>query len=86
MIEAGIPGYEAGSWWGIVAPAGTPADVVASLNAEINKTLSTPEMNRFLDSEGAQAVPGTPKQFGDLVASEIQRWTKVARDADIHAD
>jgi tripartite-type tricarboxylate transporter receptor subunit TctC len=63
-----------------------PDAVIAALNAEINKTLSTPEMNQFLDSEGAQALPGTPKQFGDLIGSEIMRWTGVARDADIHAE
>ena len=86
VSEAGVPGYEAGVWWGIVAPAGTPADVVEALNTEINKTLSTEQMNRFLESEGAQASPGTPKQFGDLITTEIARWTKVAREADIHAD
>jgi tripartite-type tricarboxylate transporter receptor subunit TctC len=86
MRESGIPDYEASSWWGIVAPAGTPPDVVEALNNEINKALSTEQMMKFLASEGAEAMPGTPKQFGDLISAEIARWKKVAREADIHAD
>ena len=86
VSESGVPGYDAGSWWGIVAPAGTPADVVSALNTEINKALSSADMNKFLQGEGAQAVAGTPAEFGDLIATEIARWTKVAHDANIHAD
>ena len=86
LRESGLPDYEASSWWGIVAPAGTPPDVVEALNNEINKALSTEQMNKFLTGEGAEAMPGTPKQFGDLITAEIARWKKVAKDADIHAD
>jgi tripartite-type tricarboxylate transporter receptor subunit TctC len=86
MREAGVRDYEASSWWGIVAPAGTPPDIVEALNNEINKALSTEQMIKFLTSEGAEAMPGTPRQFGELIASEIARWRKVAHDADIHAD
>ena len=84
--ESGVPDYEASSWWGIVAPARTPPDVVEALNNEINKALSTEQMKKFLTGEGAEAMPGTPKQFGDLITAEIARWQKVAKDADIHAD
>jgi tripartite-type tricarboxylate transporter receptor subunit TctC len=84
--ESGVPGYEAEVWWGIVAPAGTPPDIVEALNNEINKALSTEQMIKFLTSEGAEAMPGTPRQFGELITAEIARWKKVARDADIHAD
>jgi tripartite-type tricarboxylate transporter receptor subunit TctC len=84
--ESGIPDYEASSWWGIVAPAGTPPDVIEALNDEINKALSTEAMKKFLTGEGAEALPGTPKQFGELITAEIARWKKVAKDADIHAD
>ena len=86
LRESGLPDYEASSWWGIVAPVGTPPDVVEALNNEINKALSTQQMNKFLTGEGAEAMPGTPKQFGDLITAEIARWKKVAKDADIHAD
>jgi len=86
MRESGVPGYEASSWWGIVAPAGTPPDVVEALNNEINKALSTEQMIKFLTSEGAEAMPGTPRQFDELITAEIARWRKVAREADIHAD
>jgi tripartite-type tricarboxylate transporter receptor subunit TctC len=84
--EAGVADYEASSWWGIVAPAGTPPGVVEALNSEINKALSTEQMIKFLTSEGAEAMPGTPREFGELITAEIARWRKVAREADIHAD
>ncbi len=86
MREAGLADYEANSWWGIVAPAGTPPDVVEALNNEINKALSTEQMIKFLTGEGAEAMPGTPKQFSELITAEIARWRKVAHEADIHAD
>src|SRR5579859_19341 len=78
--ESGVPDYEASSWWGIVAPAGTPPEIVEALNNEINKALSTEQMMKFLSSEGAEAMPGTPKQFGDLITTETARWKNVARD------
>jgi tripartite-type tricarboxylate transporter receptor subunit TctC len=86
MRAAGVRDYEARSWWGIVAPSGTPPDIVEAPNNEINKALSTEQMIKFLTSEGAEAAPGTPRQFGELITSEIARWLKVAHDADIHAD
>ena len=86
MREAGVRDYEASSWWGIVAPTGTPPDIVEALNNEINAALSTEQMIKFLTSEGAEAMPGTPRQFGELITSEIARWRKVAHDANTHAD
>ena len=86
LDEAGVAGYEAGSWWGIVAPAETPSDTVAMLNDEINKALATEEMARFFAQEGAEPAPLTPEAFGALIRSEIQRWEKVAREANIHVD
>jgi tripartite-type tricarboxylate transporter receptor subunit TctC len=81
--ESGIPGFDSSSWWGIVGPAGTPPQVVNSLNAEIGKMLTSPELVKFLEAEGAEAETMTPQQFGDLIRSETERWIKVGREANI---
>src|ERR1700674_5206409 len=83
LDEAGISGFDLSSWWGIVAPAGMPADVVNALNAEISKMLNSPELSTFLSNEGAEAEAMTPQQFGDLMRSETARWIKVAHEANI---
>jgi len=84
--ESGIAGFDLSSWWGIVGPAGMPPDVVKALNTEIGKLLASPELNKFLTSEGAEARAMTPQEFADLIRSEIQIWVKVARDANISID
>ena len=86
MQQGGVKNYEVTVWWGVVAPAGTPADVVGKLNAEINKALGSDEMRRFLEGEGAEAGAMSPQAFRDLITSEMKRWDKVARDANIRAD
>ena len=67
LTECGTPGADAETWWGIVGPAGMPADVVQALNAEINKILTSPELVTFLTNEGAEAEPMAPQQFGDMI-------------------
>ena len=86
LAESGLPGYAVELWWGVLAPAGVPKDVVARLNAEINGALATAEMKEFLLREGAQTEPLSPEAFAALVRSEIARWQKVARDAGIQSD
>jgi tripartite-type tricarboxylate transporter receptor subunit TctC len=86
LAEAGLSGVDVGSWWGIVAPAGTPRPVIAALNTEINKLLTSEDMKRFLQSEGAEAKAMAPDQFGDLIRSETERWIKVARQSGISID
>ena len=86
LDEAGISGFDLSSWWGIVGPAGMPADVVNALNSEIGKMLNSPELSTFLSNEGAETEAMTPRQFGDLMRLETERWTKVAREADISID
>jgi tripartite-type tricarboxylate transporter receptor subunit TctC len=86
LDEVGLKGYEASSWWGIVAPAGTSAEIVGKLNDEINKALGSEEMKRFLEGEGAEAGAMSPRAFRDLIESEVKRWDKVAKDANIRAD
>jgi tripartite-type tricarboxylate transporter receptor subunit TctC len=86
LAEAGISGVDLWSWWGIVGPAGMPADIVNALNAEIGKMLTSPELGKFLASEGAEAETMTPQQFGDMMRLETERWTKVAHEANISID
>ena len=86
LDEIGLKGYEASSWWGIVVPAGTPADVVTKLNTEINKALGSDEMKRFLEGEGAEAKAMSPQDFRALIDAEMKRWDKVAKEANIRAD
>jgi tripartite-type tricarboxylate transporter receptor subunit TctC len=86
VAESGYPGFEADQWYGIVAPAGTPAAVVARLNAEINKALALPDVAQQLAVEGAVPVPGTPQAFGDLIRREIPRWAEVVRAGNVKPD
>jgi tripartite-type tricarboxylate transporter receptor subunit TctC len=86
LEEAGIAGFDLQSWWGIVGPAGMPADVVNALNVEIGKMLTSPELVSILSNEGAEAATMTPQQFGDLMRLETERWVKVAHEANISID
>ena len=81
-----LPGYSVEIWFGLLAPAGTPADVVARLNEAVAKTLQQPEVQERFRSFGVLATPSTPAALGALVASEVARWTEVARLADIKAE
>jgi tripartite-type tricarboxylate transporter receptor subunit TctC len=83
MMEAGVKDYESATWYGIVAPAGTPQEIVAKLNAEIVAILKNPEVNERLSKEGADPVGNTSAEFGKFIASEIDKWRKVIRAAGI---
>jgi tripartite-type tricarboxylate transporter receptor subunit TctC len=84
--EAGLPGFEVASLFGILVPAGTPAAIVTRLNAEINKVLAMPETRQELLTQGAYASPSTPEQAQARVQQEIAQWAKVIKDADIKPD
>jgi len=89
VAESGLPGikgFEADQWYGVVAPAGTPPDIVRALNDQINKSLSSAEVRARLAAEGAEPTPTTPQAFGELIASEIKRWAPVVKNANIKAD
>lgn len=85
LAKNGAPGYQSELWWGVLAPAGTPADVVAKLNGAINQALAKPEMKDLLSREGAEAAPRSADAFGKQVQAEIQQWKKLAKDANIQA-
>jgi tripartite-type tricarboxylate transporter receptor subunit TctC len=83
IAESGVAGFEAIQWYGLVAPAGTPAPIVARLNAEVNRALATPELKGRLVAEGAEAAPATPREFGAFIAAEIERWRPVIQQAGL---
>ena len=82
----GIRGYEAGLWYGVVAPAGTPRAIVRLLNAEIVKALQFPDVRDPLAVQAVEVVSSTPEEFAMYIKSEIAKWAKVIKDANIHAN
>jgi tripartite-type tricarboxylate transporter receptor subunit TctC len=83
MIESGFPGFEAGSWYGLYAPAGTPTAIIAKLHTELVGALNTPEMQRQLSVQGAEPIGNTPEEFKSFTRAEISKWAKVIKDAGI---
>jgi tripartite-type tricarboxylate transporter receptor subunit TctC len=81
VAESGLPGFETGSWQGIVAPAGTPPEVVKKLHATITAILGTPEMKEKLITSGAEIRPQSPEEFGAFIRSEMARWSKVVKES-----
>ncbi|MDO8770093.1 MAG: tripartite tricarboxylate transporter substrate binding protein [Burkholderiaceae bacterium] len=86
VAESGYKGFEADQWYGVVAPAGTPAAIVTKLNARINQALDSPELKTRLQSEGAIANPTTPEAFGALISRELARWKPVVQAGRIKPD
>jgi tripartite-type tricarboxylate transporter receptor subunit TctC len=84
--ESGYKGFDAATWFGLLAPAGTPKDVVARLNAEFNKALQQPELRKKLGDEGADPAGGTPEQFAALIKDEAVRWGKVVKESGARID
>jgi len=86
IAESGVPDFESGSWQGVVAPVGTPREVVARLNAEILRIVNAPEMRDRLGKQGADVRTNTPEEFGTFIRSETAKWAKVVKDANIKVD
>jgi tripartite-type tricarboxylate transporter receptor subunit TctC len=86
MVEAGLRGFETSTWGGVLAPAGTPKDVVAKLNAEFNRDLNLPDVHKKLTDAGIEPAGGTSQQFSDFIKSEMQKWAKVAQDAHVEPE
>jgi tripartite-type tricarboxylate transporter receptor subunit TctC len=81
-----VPGYEAVVWYGIVAPKGTPPEIVATLNKAVNEVLADPKLNARLAELGGEPMPMTPAQFGKLIAGETEKWAKVVKFSGAKAD
>ncbi|HSD55483.1 MAG TPA: tripartite tricarboxylate transporter substrate binding protein [Burkholderiales bacterium] len=86
MVEAGVPGYESSSWFGIMVPAGTPKEVVARLNAEARTIMALPEVHERFDQQGAIASPGTSEDFDKFIRAEIEKWGKVIKASGAKVD
>jgi tripartite-type tricarboxylate transporter receptor subunit TctC len=86
VAESGVPGYEVTSWNGILAPAGIPADIVARLNAELNKIIATPAMKQKMIDNGYEPMGGPPEKFGAKIHSEILKWAPVVKAAGVKVD
>ena len=84
--EAGLTGYDSTGWFGVVAPAGTPAPIVARLNAEITAALNDPQVQTSMRNLGVEPAPGKPEAFEAYIRSETQKWGKVIRQASIKLD
>ena len=79
MAEAGVPGYQASGWVGVLAPAATPKPIIIRLNSEIDKVLKLPEVADRLSNSGAEPAGGTPEQFAAFIRAEIAKWTRVVK-------
>ncbi|MGV3728392.1 Bug family tripartite tricarboxylate transporter substrate binding protein [Hydrogenophaga sp.] len=86
LAESGYKDFDAVTWFGILAPAGTPADVVRTLNTEFNKALRDPTVAAKLRSDGGDVIGGTPEQFSALIKSEIPRWGRIVKDSGATID
>jgi tripartite-type tricarboxylate transporter receptor subunit TctC len=86
VAESGYKGFEAVTWFGILGPANLPKDVVAKLNADINKALKDPELAKKMDAQGADVLGGTPEQFAKLIRDDIARWGKVVKESGAKID
>src|SRR5262245_4164959 len=86
MAEAGLPGFEIVSWFGLLAPAGTPAPIVTRLNAETVKVLAREDVQATLAKQGLEVSPGSPEQFAAHIKSEIAKFTKIGKAAGIKAE
>ena len=86
LVSQTLPGYVVEIWFGLLGPAGMPADVVAKLNDAVGKALALPELQSRFSGFGVVATHSTPKRLADLIADEVPRWTRVVREAGIKAE
>ena len=86
IAEAGVPGYEATSWFGMFAPAGTPAPVLAKLNAAIVKVLAQPDVKKKINEQGAEVYSETPEQFAAFIQTDSVKWGKVVKESGASLD
>ena len=86
MIEAGVPNFQAGTWYGVLAPAGTPSAIVARLNAELLKVLAMQDIRTQFAGQGIEPAGGTPEQFGALIRDDSARWGKLIKEAGIKGE
>lgn len=86
IIESGVPGFVTGSWQGLLAPAGTPKDIIDKLNAAVVQIITAPEMKQQLSNQGAEVIADKPEQFAAFLREETIKWAKVAKDSGIQPE
>ena len=86
IAESGVPGYDVFQWFGLLAPAGTPPEIVALLYREIADGLKSEKVQRWAETEGGDIVASTPEEFRKVIADDVVRWTDVAKAAGIKAN
>jgi tripartite-type tricarboxylate transporter receptor subunit TctC len=86
IAESGYKGFEASTWYGLLAPARTPAAIIAKLNAEVNRVLKTPEVRERLAAEGAEALGGSPERFASFLKAEHAKWGRVVKESGARAE
>jgi tripartite-type tricarboxylate transporter receptor subunit TctC len=86
IAEAGVPGYEAVNWWGVVAPTGTSPAIIDKVNREIEAVQQSPDVKKQFDNEGATPVSMKPADFGSFMVSEMNKWEKVVKQGGIKAE
>src|SRR5205085_2809791 len=86
IAEAGYKGFDANTWFGIVAPSGTPPGIINKLSAEINRALSAPDIREKFATEGGGALGSTPQQFAVLLMADYGKWGKVVKDSGMKID
>jgi tripartite-type tricarboxylate transporter receptor subunit TctC len=86
LSEAGLPGFDISTWWGFMAPAGTPKEIIAKWNAEVTRILETPEMKAFFAQQGAEPRPTSPEAFGEMIRSEIAKYAKIVKASGAKVD
>ena len=86
LAETGLPGFDIYTWWGFMAPAGTPKEIVAKWSAEVARLLATAEMKAFFARQGAEPAPSSPEEFAALIRREIPKYAKIIRDSGAKVD
>jgi tripartite-type tricarboxylate transporter receptor subunit TctC len=86
LAESGFPGFDTSLWFGLVAPAATPKDVIAKLNEDAVRSLRLPDMVERIDSQGAEVIASTPAEFGAFIAAETAKYAKVIKQANVRLD
>ncbi len=86
MAESGLPGFEVGSWYGLLAPAGTPRDIITRLHAEVVKAIGSAEVRERFQSFGSEPIGSSPDEFATQIRNDIAKWAKVAKTANVRAD
>ncbi|HZN46253.1 MAG TPA: tripartite tricarboxylate transporter substrate-binding protein, partial [Ramlibacter sp.] len=83
LQEAGVPGYDASVWLALLAPAGTPPEIVTRLNGEITRLMAAPDTRKALFDAGVEPSPSTPQEMGSYLVQELERWGKVVKEAGV---